>query len=274
MSKKVVLLTIDPQVDFCLPTGKLFVPGADKDMERLAKMVHRIRGDLDDIICTLDSHRSIHIAHPIWWEDCKGNHPITIPDGPPTLISVADVVGANPKWRATNPAYRQRSIEYVKALEANGRYVLCIWPPHCLIASSGYMVHPELFDAFCDWESQFAAVNYVTKGSNIFTEHYSALLADVLDPEDPGTGLNTDLLNVLQDPTVALIAISGEASSHCVKHTITDIANNFGEENIKKFVYLEDTCSPVPGFEKNTMDFIDEMTKRGMNVSTSTEFLK
>lgn len=268
MSKKVVLLTIDPQVDFCSPTGSLFVSGADKDMQRLSTMVKRIKGDLSDIVCTLDSHRTLHIAHPIWWEDAQGNHP-----APFTLINEADVTGANPKWQATNPAYRQRSIEYVKTLAVNGRYVLCIWPPHCLIGSQGYAVYPELFDAFCEWENQFAAINYVTKGSNVFTEHYSALLADVFDPEDPNTGLNTNLLNLCQDPNVALIAISGEAGSHCVPNTIRDIANNFGEDNIKKFRLLEDTISPVPGFEKLQEDFINEMVGRGMEVTTSDKFL-
>lgn len=267
--KKVVLLTIDGQVDFCDPTGKLYVKGADKDMTRLAKMVRRIRGDLDDIIATMDSHRTLHIAHPIWWVDSNRNHP-----APFTLISEADVTGPNPKWQATNPGYRERSIEYIKTLAANNRYILCIWPPHCLIGSNGYTIYPELFDAFCDWENQFAAVNYVTKGSNIFTEHYSALLADVIDPEDIGTGLNTDLLNVLQDPKVALIGISGEAGSHCIANTIRDIANNFGEENIKKFRLLEDTISPVPGFEKLQDDFITEMVGRGMEITTSDKFLK
>lgn len=267
--KKVVLLTIDGQVDFCDPAGNLYVTGADKDMSRLAKMVKRIKGDLDDIIATMDCHRTLHIAHPIWWEDKFGNHP-----APFTLIMEADVTGPNPKWRATNPAYRQRSIDYVKSLAANNRYVLCIWPPHCLIGSKGYTIYPELFESFCEWENQFAAVNYVTKGSNMFTEHYSALLADVLDTEDLSTGLNTDLLTVLQDPTVALIAISGEAGSHCVPNTIRDIANNFGEENIKKFRLLEDTISPVTGFEKLQADFINEMVGRGMEITTSDKFLR
>lgn len=269
MNNKVVLLTIDPQMDFCSPSGSLYVNGAEKDMMRLSTMVKRIKGDLDDILVTIDSHHLVSIFHPIWWEDKFGNHPT-----PFTLIMEADVTGPNPKWRAKNPGYRQRSIDYVKALAANNRYVLCIWPPHCLIGSKGFTVYPELFEAFCEWEDQFAVVNYVTKGSNMFTEHYSAILADVQDPEDLGTGLNTDLLTVLQDPTVALIAISGEASSHCVKYTIMDIANNFGEENIKKFVYLEDTCSPVSGFESSATDFINEMTKRGMQITTSDKFLR
>jgi nicotinamidase-related amidase len=273
MGKKVVLLTIDPQVDFCSPTGALFVPGADKDMQRLAKMVKRTKGDLDDIVCTLDSHRTLHIAHPIWWVDAHGNHPTTLPKTLPTLITLADVTGPNPKWRATNPAYRQRSIDYVAKLQANNRYVLCIWPPHCLIASDGYKVQPELFEAFCEWEAQFAAINYVTKGSNIYTEHYSALLADVFDPGDLSTGLNTDLLDVCQDPDVALIGISGEAGSHCVPNTIRDIANNFGKDNIKKFRLIEDTISPVPGFEKLQEDFINEMVSQGMEITTSDKFL-
>lgn len=267
--KKVVLLTIDPQVDFCSPSGSLYVNGADKDMSRLAKMVKRLKGDLDDILVTIDSHHLVSIFHPIWWEDSFGNHP-----NPFTLILEADVTGPNPKWRALNPAYRQRSIEYVKTLAANNRYALCIWPPHCLIGSNGFTVYPELFEAFCEWESQFAIVNYVTKGSNMFTEHYSALLADVQDPEDLSTGLNTDLLDVLRDPTVALIGISGEAGSHCVLNTIRDIANNFGEENIKKFRLLEDTISPVTGFENLQTDFINEMVSRGMEITTSDKFLK
>jgi nicotinamidase-related amidase len=78
----------------------------------------------------------------------------------------------------------------------------------------------------------------------------------------------------LADPNVALIGISGEASSHCVANTIRDVANNFGEDNIKKFVYIEDTCSPVPFCEKMAEDFINEMTKRGMQITTSDKFLK
>lgn len=66
---------------------------------------------------TMDSHRTLHIAHPTWWVDKNGNHP-----APFALIEEADVVGTNPKWKATNPAYGQRSIEYVKTLKINGRY--------------------------------------------------------------------------------------------------------------------------------------------------------
>jgi nicotinamidase/pyrazinamidase len=269
MSKRVVLLIIDGQVDFCDPTGNLYVNGADKDMERLSKMILRCKGDIDDTIATLDSHHYVHIAHPVWWVDSNGNHP-----APFTLIDESDVLGVNPKWKAFNPGYQKRSVEYVQALKTNGRYVLIIWPPHCLISGMGACLQPVLFDALLEWEKQFAAVNYVTKGSNIFTEHYSVCQADVFDPEDPKTGLNTDLIRLLQDPEVALIGLSGEASSHCLSSTVRDIANNFGEDNIKKLMLLEDTCSPVAGFEQQAADFINEMTARGMQISTSDKFLR
>jgi len=35
------LFIIDPQVDFCSPDGALYVPGADKDMERLADFISK-----------------------------------------------------------------------------------------------------------------------------------------------------------------------------------------------------------------------------------------
>lgn len=269
MAKKTVLLVIDPQVDFTSPTGALYVKGGEKDMERLAKMITRCKGDIDDTLVTLDSHRTLHVAHSIMWVDKDGNHP-----APFTLIERGDVEGNNPRWKSFNPGYQQRLVEYVQKLDQNGRYKLNIWPVHCRIGSNGYCVAQPVFEALCAWEEQFAAVNYVTKGSNMFTEHYSCVAADVYDPEDPKTGLNTDLLKVLQDPDVAQIGISGEASSHCVKFSIEDIANNFGEENIKKFVFLEDTCSPVTGFEQQAVDFVNSMTKRGMKVTTSDKFLK
>jgi len=267
MGKKVCLLVVDPQVDFCDPAGKLYVKGAEQDMSRLATLIRRAKGDIEEICCTMDQHRAIHVAHPIWWKDKDGNHP-----APFTLINVDDVTGPSPKWHATNAGYQQRSVEYVQKLKANGRYVLCIWPPHCLIGSFGASVYPELFKAFQEWEEQFAVVNYVTKGSNPFTEHYSAVQADIFDPEDPGTGLNTNLIKLMQEMDV--IAIGGEASSHCVASTVTDIANNFGEDNVRKFVYLQDACSPVTGFESLEKGFLDAMVKRGMKVSTTDKFLR
>jgi nicotinamidase-related amidase len=259
------LLIIDPQNDFANPQGSLFVPGADADMQRLADFINKNVKKIDDIHVTLDCHRIVDVAHPIFWCDSKGNHP-----DPFTIISVDDV--ENGVWTTTNPSWKQRGIDYVKALANNGRYPLCIWPEHCLIGTQGCAVVKSVSDALIEWQrSRFGVVDFCVKGSNVFTENYSVLQADVPDPSDPTTQINTALLDVLQEADE--IIISGEALSHCVKSSIEDIADNFGEENIKKFVLLEDTCSNVPGFENLGQNFIRDMGARGMKVTTSDKHL-
>ena len=264
MPQNVQLFIIDPQHDFCNPNGTLYVPGAEKDMERLAKMVKNNIKQIDDIHLTLDSHNRLHIAHPIWWVDGQGNHP-----DPFTIISADDV--RKGKWRAYNPGFQKRSQEYVESLESNARYALIIWPYHCLIGSIGQTIDPMLNESLTIWEEQFALVNKVPKGSNMFTEHYSAVRADVEDPEDETTGLNAKLIKALQEGNNKIL-IAGEALSHCVANTIRDVANEFAPEEVKKFVLLEDACSNVTGFEQYGRDFVDEMVGLGMEVSTTDKF--
>lgn len=264
---RVHLLVIDPQNDFCDPKGSLYVAGADQDMVRLSAMVKRLSPKLDDIHVTLDSHHYVHVAHPIFWKDSKGVNP-----NPFTLITAKDV--REGKWTTTSPALYRRALTYVETLEANGRYPLVIWPYHCLIGSWGHNVAPELFNTFTEWEKQFALVDYVTKGSNPYTEHYSAIQADVPDPSDPGTQINTTLIQTLVD-NADVIAIAGEASSHCVANTVRDIVNNFGDPKYaEKIVLLTDAMSAVGGFEAAATKFFDDMKAAGVKFSTTADFLK
>jgi len=166
----------------------------------------------------------------------------------------------------------RRALAYVQALAKHGRYPLCIWPPHCLIGSAGHAVMPDLFAALAEWEQRFAVVDYVTKGSNIWTEHYSAIQADVPDPADPSTQINTALIQTLMKADIVVVA--GEAGSHCLANTVRDLANNFGDDSlVSKITLLTDATSPVPGFESFQDDFLREMTGRGMKLSTTTDFL-
>lgn len=255
---------IDPQNDFCDPKGALPVTGALEDMKRLAAFIRKLGSTLEEIHCTLDSHQTIHIAHPIFWVDSSGNHP-----GPFTLISKDDVDSG--KWRAYNPRWQSRASSYVHSLAKNGRYVLCIWPPHCRIGTWGHGLVPDVADALLAWEEkEFNKVDFVVKGSNFFTEHYSGVMADVPDDMDPTTGMNTRLLDVLAKADT--IYFTGEALSHCVANTVTDIADNFGQDNIKKIILLTDTCSNVPNFEKMGEDFLRAMKPRGMQTAKSTDF--
>jgi nicotinamidase-related amidase len=233
-------------------------------MERLAGLVGRMEKKIWDIHCTLDTHHYFDISHPVFWRDLNGNNP-----NPFTIITRQDV--ENGKWRATHPKFQQYVLDYVAQLEANKRYPLCIWPPHCLIGTQGHGVIPVLADALLNWEKhQIAMVDYVTKGSNFKTEHYSAVQADVPDPSDPSTMLNLRLIKTLEDADVILLA--GEALSHCLKFTVEDIAGTFDEKHIRKMVLLTDCASPVPGFEQQGRDFVTNMVARGMQTSTSAEF--
>ncbi len=275
---KIDLLIIDPQNDFCLETGSLSVGGAKDDMNRLSNMIQRIGPKLNDIHVTLDSHHVVDVAHPIFWLNSQGQHP-----DPFTIITKDDVL--NGVYRPKNPAYlnketmtaagwpRDGVMEYVTTLEDNGRYPLCIWPLHCLIGSIGGAVVQPLYDTLVDWEEvNFSMIDYVTKGSNFLTEHYSAVQADVPDPQDPDTNLNMDLIDLLQEADEILL--SGEARSHCLANTVRDIANKFGEEKIKKMVLLEDATSDVATFEQMGEDFVKEMKGRGMRVSNTVDYLK
>jgi nicotinamidase-related amidase len=268
-ARKIHLLMIDPQNDFCIPNGPggekgaLVVGGADTDMERLATFITKNGKRIEQIHCTLDSHQLVHIAHPIFWVNSKGEHP-----NPFTVITVDDV--KNGVWRTFNPRWQARAQTYVETLAKNKRYVLCIWPPHCLIGTWGHSIVPSVAKALYEWENGFDRVNFVAKGSNFFTEHYSGVQADVPDDNDPSTKLNTNLIDALTEADEILI--TGEALSHCVANTIYDVAKQFGVDNVKKFTLLKDTSSNVGGFEKLGRDFVLEMANKGMKLTTSKDW--
>ncbi len=287
MAKKslnIHLFVIDPQNDFMgnddgTPyafgngnSASLSVPGAVSDMRRLAAFVDRVGNRLADIHVTLDSHQLVDIAHPAFWRDQNNRMP-----GPFTIIKVEDIESGI--WTTYDPGARDRALQYARDLRTASTYDICIWPPHCLIGTAGHNVFPELNDALQRWaQTQYAMIDFVTKGSNPWTEHYGALQAEVPDPSDPTTTLNTDLLKVLAEADI--IAVAGEASSHCVLKTVMQIADNIGDEHIKKFHLLEDCMSPVPAipnvvdFPAIAKQFFVDMKRRGMAVTTSTEFLK
>ena len=285
----VQLVIIDPQKDFMdilagpgdpvefeIPgvvkfRSTLPVSGALKDMERLSALVDRIGHKFDDIHVTLDSHHEIDVAHPGMWRDADGNEP-----KPFTIITHDDV--ANGVWSPKNPAFRGRMLRYTEELARKGNYPLMIWPVHCLIGSWGHTVEDNIFAALRRWERKnYANVDFVTKGANPFSEHYGALEAEVSDPSDPSTSLNTPFITVAQDADI--IAVSGEASSHCVKETVRQFSTNIGQQHIHKFHLLTDCMSPVPqspggpDFPAIAQQFIRDMQSLGMTLTTSTDFL-
>jgi nicotinamidase/pyrazinamidase len=259
---KTQLLIIDPQEDFCNPqTGTLYVKGAEADMQRLAAFIVSHGSAIDAIHVTLDSHHVVDIAHPIWWCDREGNAP-----APFTIITAADV--ATGVWRAARETDQERSVTYVNALAQNARYPLCIWPYHCLIGSTGHAVVPELFRALVAWEKTYKrSVNYIAKGTNPYTEHYSAIQADVIDLQDPQTLPNTGLVAALR--AAERVYIAGEAGSHCVANTVRDLVRLLPQEHYTRLTILTDTLSPVTGFEDLQAAFLSDMDALGVRQATT-----
>lgn len=286
-SSRSVLLLIDPQNDFCdLPatasgTPALPVAGADADMRRVADLIERGGAGLDDIVITLDSHHRVDIAHPTFWRTGDGGAV-----APFTAITAAQVragvfvpaaavqgrEGGGPADATVLP----RVLAYLDALEAQGRYSLMVWPVHCEIGSWGHNVHSAVRTAYNQWEDRrLRQVLKVTKGDNPWTEHYSALQAEVPDADDAATWLNRSLLARLD--VFDTIWIAGEASSHCVKATVEHLADHLPSllpsGHLEKLVLLTDGMSPVGGFEAQAADFIARMRQRGARTATCAQAL-
>jgi nicotinamidase/pyrazinamidase len=266
------LLIIDPQNDFCdlpdahQPAGvapALPVPGADADMRRLAALIRAVGDQLDEITVTLDSHQRLDIAHPTFWQRAAGG-----PVAPFTEITAAHVRRA--EFAPRDPAALPRARADHDAREAGGRYTLMVWPVHCEIGSWGHEVHAEVAAACREWEQRRGrSLHLVRKGENPWTEHYSALLAEVPDPDDPHTQLNRALLDRLERAERLLIA--GEASSHCVRATTEHIVANLPGGRPQRLALVTDCMSPVGGFAAQHDAFFAAMRGQGVALVTTDE---
>ncbi|MEN3111690.1 cysteine hydrolase [Uliginosibacterium paludis] len=270
------LLIIDPQNDFCdLPeeacalidgqrsVPALPVPGAHADMLRLAELIDRAGAAIDAISITLDSHHHFDIGHPAFWQDAGGEAVSAF-----TPVQAADVRAGRILPRRAER--RERVLAYLDALEAAGRYTHMIWPQHCEIGSWGHGIHAALLASCQRWEaSRLEAVNTIFKGSNPWTEHYSAVMAEVPDPADPASGLNQALIDQLLAATRVFIA--GEAGSHCVKASTEHIVAAFAPAARGRIVLLTDCMSPVSGFEAAQRDFLAAMQAQGVGLLDASQ---
>jgi nicotinamidase/pyrazinamidase len=274
------LVVIDPQNDFCdLPqnylgadprTGEpiapaLPVPGAHADMLVVANLVNRGLAGLSAVSVTLDTHHRLDIAHPTFWMDGEQREV-----SPFTQIAAADVRAGRylPRDRAALP----RVLAYLDTLEASGRYTLMVWPVHCEMGTWGHKVHADVQAALDRWEgSAPGIVNKVVKGTNPWTEHYSALQAEVPDEDDETTQLNTGFIDLLSKAD--RLFITGEAGSHCVRATTEHLVANVDQRQLSKLVLLTDCMSPVAGFDAQYRSFIDDMAGRGLQIATAADVL-
>lgn len=236
-NNKAALLIIDGQIDFMdLPGSALPVAGATKDMDRVIKFIENNSDYIDNITCTLDSHRTIDISHPSFWMNADNS-----PVAPFTPMSSAEVNSGkytprfNPKW----------SREYVERLEKQGEFSHFIWPYHCLIGSAGASLYVPLHKAINKWEAEKGKiVVFVTKGDNPYTEHFGAFRANIEMPADPKTQFNQGLIKDLMKYDKVYLA--GEAKSHCVANSLRQAITEV-PALADKLIILEDCMSDVAG---------------------------
>lgn len=276
------LLIVDPQNDFCdLPeawrpidptTGTplapaLPVPGAHADMLRLAGWIDAAGDAIDEITVTLDTHRRLDIAHTPFWRRRAGGEPVEV--APFTEITLAQIdAGA---FVPADPRHFERARRYVEQLEARGRYRLMAWPVHCEEGTWGHNVHAAVRAAYARWEDAHGRnAEKIVKGQNTWTEHYSAIQAEVPDADDARTTLNRALLERLDG--AAEIVVAGEASSHCVAATVRDLVAHLPSKRPQRLTLLTDCMSAVQGCAALQAAFFDELRRAGARLACAAEW--
>jgi nicotinamidase-related amidase len=273
---RIAAFGIDAQIGFCTPGASLFVPGAVEDTQRVIDWLYRNLDTITQLHFSLDTHRVFQIFHPAWWIDDDGKHP-----APFTPISLADVKSG--RWKPV--AHPAEALEYVKRLEATGKYVLTVWPYHTLLGGLSHALVPALMEASIFHSLvRSAQTHFETKGTHAMTENYSVLAPEVreLGGQSVGT-FNAAFFKMLME--FDRIYVFGQAKSHCVLSTLRDMQANIASVDPKlmsKVWILEDATSPVPAppidplpkaldFPRIAEEAFAELRAAGMNLVKTTD---
>jgi nicotinamidase-related amidase len=280
------LVAVDVQNTFCTPGFELFVggrsgTGAVDDNRRLCEFVYRNLDAISQIVPTLDTHQAAQIFHAVFLVDAGGRHP-----EPYTLVSADDVEAGRwrinpdllPALRLDEAAADSYLCHYTRRLEQGSKHNLTVWPYHAMLGGIGHAVVSAVEEAifFASVARRFQP-RFQLKGQDPLTEHYSVLGPEVIEgPDGTRVGtVNLALLDLLRGFDAVVVA--GQAKSHCVASTISDLLSGLGTRELAGKVYLlEDCTSPVvvPG----GFDYTDEadaafqrFAEAGMNVVRSTD---
>lgn len=253
-------LIIDAQYDFCHPSGALFVPGAQEDMQRLKQLILSHISSIHHICVTLDTHPVNDISHPSFWTDREGNFP-----SPFTQVTSKEIRAG--RW--TPRFYQAEAIRYVEALEAQGEFPHFVWPEHCLAGSKGAALYDDVLEAIHTWAVQ-TGKNYqaLIKGTHPLTEHFGIFQAQIPIENAPETQLNKSLLNTLA--AYDYIYLAGEARSHCVATSLKQVLVH-APELAKKIVIIEDCMSDVTGLGHLGEPIYAEARKKGLLFAKATD---
>jgi nicotinamidase-related amidase len=292
--RRVALLLIDMQKDFCFPDGALFVGGrsgrgAIEDSDRVARFIYRNLAAITDIHCTLDTHFPYQIFFASFWQDAGG-----APLAAHSVIAVADIRAGKVRPAPAVAAWLcggdypwlLKQVEfYCAELERAGKYQLYLWPLHCLLGSDGHalagVVHEaRLFHAF----ARVSRAGVEVKGGSYLTENYSVLAPEVLTRHD-GRALAQRNVNFVQTLLAYdAVIIAGQAASHCVKSSIADLLDEIraADERLCRKVYVLRDCMSAVAVPDGAGGFLADFTEQaeaalaefaaaGMHVVRSTD---
>lgn len=265
--RRVMLLIIDMQVDFCHPQGALCVPGALEDIRRLIEFLYRNAERITRITCSLDSHHAFQIFHPAWWVDPAGRHP-----DPYAVITREDVQAG--RWRPV--VHAGWSLEYVQRLDRDAKKQLTIWPYHAVIGGLGNALDPELWSAVF-WHSvaRRSPPTWWAKGADPRTEHYSMLKPEIESGEEPAGALGREFIRSIE--AFDTLVVAGEAESHCVLETVEDLVDAFRNrpDQLARIRILTDCMSPVRhpqiDFQAVARRRFREFEAMGVRLASSTD---
>jgi len=273
---RIAAFGIDVQVGFCTPGASLFVPGAVEDTQRTVEWLYRNLDKVTSLFFSMDTHRMFQIFHPAWWVDAQGKHP-----APLTPIFHEEVRAG--KWNAV--AHPKESLEYVKRLEASGKYVLTVWPYHTLLGGLSHALVPSMMEAaLFHAAARKHQTHFETKGTHAMTENYSVMSPEVTELNGQVVGsFNTPFFKMLME--YDRVYVFGQAKSHCVLSTLNDIQEHVMQSDPKlaeKIWILEDAMSPVPAppisplpahldFPRIANEALEKWKKAGMKVVKTTD---
>ena len=144
MTKRVVLWDVDTQVDFMLPRGKLYVPGADETAPAMARLVAAAR-----------EAGIVHVAS-------ADDHELTDPE-----------ISDDPDWRNTYPPHclrGTRGAEKIPETEQDDPLPISLTP-----------YPPGLVPGLVEGRRELLLLK---KNFNVFTNPNTDPLLDALDPEE------------------------------------------------------------------------------------------
>ena len=275
---RIAAFGIDVQVGFCIPGASLFVPGAVEDTTRTIEWLYRNLGRVTELFFSLDTHRMFQIFHPSWWVDAEGRHP-----APLTPVFHEEVKSG--RWRATR--FPEESLEYVRKLEAAGKYVLTVWPYHAMLGGLSHALVPAMMEAaLFHAAARKQQTHFETKGLEPLTENYSVMSPEVTELRGASVGeFNEPFFKRLM--SFDRIYVFGQAKSHCVLSTVNDLLARIQATDSRlasKVYILEDAMSPVPAppisplpehlnFPKLADAAVEQWRRAGMHIVRTTDEL-